>query len=472
MNKARIWLSALLLSLPLALQPAASNAATDLIEVSFPEFPVTVNGTVLDVRHSEYPFLVYKDITYFPMTWNYMTALGLTAQWNPMQGMSLAKTNACVPLQQDLNSTIHSNVNTQEAELATFPMQVNGQGIDHAAEPYPLLLYRNITYFPMTWRFTHDVFGWATSWDAEQGLGIESCGGVTNTQEKQSDALNVANTGQLAVQGDWLYMNPEIKYFGTGQLVKRKMDGSEEIKLSDDNAANLNLEGDWLYYTIRSSFGPGGIYKIKTDGTGRMQISVGPAENLWVNNGWIYYMHDTNGGGYYWTDSIRRMKTDGMEDQVILAKDQSSSFSGFFLDGDTIYYVRQNSLYRMNLDGSENRKLREKVTRAVVIDGWIYYVSDNGIQLNKMSADGLVDIPLYTSAHLIRAIHYRQGWIYMGTGNFRIMGSGNIDKLRIDGTEETGLTTARATSLYFADDTLYYNHAWEGNSRLDRMEMK
>jgi hypothetical protein len=27
------------------------------------------------------------------------------------------------------------------------------------------------------------------------------------------------------------------------------MDGSEEVKLSDDNAAYLNIEGDWLYYT-------------------------------------------------------------------------------------------------------------------------------------------------------------------------------------------------------------------------------
>ncbi|TMV44676.1 DUF5050 domain-containing protein [Paenibacillus mesophilus] len=472
MNKARLCLYALLLSIPLALQPSVSNAATDRVEVSFPEFSVTVNGTVLDVRHSEYPLLVYKDITYFPMTWNNMTALGLTAQWDPMQGMSLAKTDACIPLQQDLTSTIHSNDDTQKAELAMFPVQVNGQRIDNAAEPYPLLLYRNITYFPMTWRFTHDVFGWMTSWDAEQGFGIESCGGGTNVQAKQTDALNVANNGQLAVQGDWIYMNPEIKYFGTSQLVKRKTDGSEEVKLSDDNAAYLNIEGDWLYYTIPSSNDPGGIYKIKTDGTGRTQLSAGPAEKLWVNNGWIYYMHDTNGGGYYWTDSIRRMKTDGTEDQVLLAKDQSSSFSGFFLDGDTIYYVRQNMLFRMNLDGSDNRKLREDVTRAILIDGWIYYVSQNGKRLNKMSGDGLVDIPLHTSEGLIRAFHYRQGWIYMAAGNFRIMGSGNIDKFRLDGTGGTGLTTARATSLYFAGDTLYYNHAWEGNSRLDRMEMK
>jgi hypothetical protein len=429
-----------------------------------------VNDTVLDVRHSEYPLLVYKDITYFPMTWNNMTALGLTAQWDSRLGMSLKNTNACIPLQQDLTSKINTNDDKQTAELAPFPVKVNGQVIDNAAETYPLLLYRNITYFPMTWRFAHDVFVWTTSWGAEQGLGIKSCEGVTNAQATQADALNVANNGQLAVQGDWIYMNPERKYFESSQLVKRKLDSSEEVKLSEDNAAYINIEGDWLYYTIPSQNDPGGIYKIKTDGTGRAQIFAGHAEKLWVMNGWIYYMHITNGGGYYWTDGIHRMKTDGTEDQVILAKDQNSSFSGFFLDGDTIYYVKQNSLFRMNLDGSDNRKLREDVTRAVVIDGWIYYVCHNGVQLNKMSLDGLVDIPLYTSERGILTLQYRQGWIYMAVGNFRIMGSGNIDKLRVDGTGENGLTTARANSLYFAGDTLYYNHVWEGNSRLDHMK--
>jgi hypothetical protein len=147
------------------------------------------------------------------MTWNNTTALGLTAQWDPRQGMSLKNTNACIPLQQDLTSAINSNDDTQTAELAPFPVKVNGQVIDNAAEPYPLLLYRNISYFPITWRFAHDVFGWTTRWDAEQGLGIESCGGGTNEQAKQAVALNVANNGQIADQGDWIYMNSESKYF-------------------------------------------------------------------------------------------------------------------------------------------------------------------------------------------------------------------------------------------------------------------
>lgn len=473
MKKACPSLCVGMMSLSLGLPPSISHAAADQIGVRYPEFTVTVNGTVLDIRHSVYPPLVYKDVTYFPMTWNNTTALGLTVQWSPRLGLSINQTDSCMPLQQELTSTTHSNDDdTPTAGLVPFTVKVNDQGIDKLAEPYPLLLYRDVTYFPMTWRIAHEVFGWEISWDGEQGLGIESCGGRTDVQAEQAAALNVSNNGQLAVQGDWIYMNPESKEFEPGQLVKRKTDGSGDVKLSDDNAAYLNIEGDWLYYTVPSHSKPGGIYKIKTDGTGRTQIFDGYAEELWVKDGWVYYMHNTDGGGYFWTDGIRRMKTDGTEDHVILGKDQDSSFSGFFLEGDTIYYVHQKSLSRMNLDGSDSRKIREDVTHAAVIDGWIYYVGGNGKQLNKMSPDGQVDIPLYTSERGILTVQYRKGWIYIADGSFGIMGFNIIKKLRLDGTGATSLLNARANALYFADDTLYYNRLWEGSSRLDRAEVK
>lgn len=39
------------------------------------------------------------------------------------------------------------------AELAEGPITVNGQTIDNRTEEYPLLSFRNITYFPLTWRY-------------------------------------------------------------------------------------------------------------------------------------------------------------------------------------------------------------------------------------------------------------------------------------------------------------------------------
>ncbi|WP_157047331.1 hypothetical protein [Alkaliphilus metalliredigens] len=41
-------------------------------------------------------------------------------------------------------------------------------------ETYPLIIFRDITYFPLTWRFAVDEFRWDYSFSGESGLKIES----------------------------------------------------------------------------------------------------------------------------------------------------------------------------------------------------------------------------------------------------------------------------------------------------------
>jgi hypothetical protein len=484
MKKINFCLSAFMICLSISWYTPVSQAAAPIdAHVSFPVFPATVNGTVMDVSHSEYPLLVYKDITYFPMTWNNTSALGLTVSWNAGDGLSLQKNDACVPLQQNLTPLANSNENGQTAGLAPFPVQVGGKQVVNAEEPYPVLFYRNITYFPMTWRFAHDEFGWNTSWDAEHGFGISSCAGLSDTQKKQADDLNVANSGQVAVQGDWIYMNPASKYEGPNQLVKVKKDGSGEIRLSDDNAKSINIAGNWLYYTVSepSTNRLADIYKIKTDGTERTQVSAVPTTQIWLQDDWIYYIRqtfeqrpDNTGGGYFTPSGLYKMKTDGSSDSMLV---QGKGINHFFLNGDRIYFLMQDNeaepsrLFRLNLDGSEVTKLQDSVTKVFVIDGWVYYINNFGKQLNKMSPDGFINIPVVTSDQWIATLSYRQGWLYMVNGSFGIQGTAFIDKLKIDGTGRTHLAQARASALYFADRTLYFPQFGMGDNHLEHMEV-
>ena len=39
------------------------------VTVSLPTFDVTMNGVKIENEFRQYPFIVYKDITYFPMTY-------------------------------------------------------------------------------------------------------------------------------------------------------------------------------------------------------------------------------------------------------------------------------------------------------------------------------------------------------------------------------------------------------------------
>lgn len=88
----------------------------------------------------------------------------------------------------------------------------------------------------MTWNYTHDAFGWTTSWDAMNGFGVQACEKAPGADDRQTAALNIANGGQLAVQDDWIYMNPANKYNGPNSLVKIKLDGSGKQTLAEDNA--------------------------------------------------------------------------------------------------------------------------------------------------------------------------------------------------------------------------------------------
>ena len=52
--------------------------------------------------------------------------------------------------------------------------EVNGKDIITANEPYALLKFRDVIYFPLTWKYAVEEFGWQYSYDDENGLGVTS----------------------------------------------------------------------------------------------------------------------------------------------------------------------------------------------------------------------------------------------------------------------------------------------------------
>ncbi len=64
------------------------------------------------------------------------------------------------------------NIGQYEATIAEFPIYVNDKNINNFMEEYPLLLFRDVTYFPLTWRFAVEEFGWSYYFDTTNGLVI------------------------------------------------------------------------------------------------------------------------------------------------------------------------------------------------------------------------------------------------------------------------------------------------------------
>jgi hypothetical protein len=167
----RVAVMAICISLMVPTQ-ASQAASSEVVRVTLPSFQVSLNGHHVDNLNRENPLLVYKDITYVPMTWYDSRLLGLEAAWSPENGLNIAQqqvSSSFVAYQADRRNAAAFN-----AEILTTSVTINGKPIDNSKEPYPLLSFRDVTYFPLTWKFAHDEFGWDYRWDEAEGLSIRS----------------------------------------------------------------------------------------------------------------------------------------------------------------------------------------------------------------------------------------------------------------------------------------------------------
>ncbi|SMB83122.1 Peptidoglycan/xylan/chitin deacetylase, PgdA/CDA1 family [Desulfonispora thiosulfatigenes DSM 11270] len=142
------------------------------IRVTVPTFPVTINDMIVDNTKNKFPILIYKDITYLPLTWDYCGALGINITWDNTNGLGLSKKETASDiLNQDLsgNNTLGK---AYYAQLANLQIKINENNINKDEE-YPFLNYKDITYMPLTWKYVTEEFGLQINWNEEKGLSIK-----------------------------------------------------------------------------------------------------------------------------------------------------------------------------------------------------------------------------------------------------------------------------------------------------------
>lgn len=195
MKKFAVLFSIIILSL-------ASNAYAKETAV-LPVFDVHFNGNKVDSTYREYPLLVYKDITYFPMTYFDSRHLGLVTEWD-------GESNTLTISRKNINSILtaykseNKNTTKNDVSICNFNIIVNRKDIDNKTEPYPLLTFRDVTYFPLTWRFAVDEFGWEYSFDSENGLNINSANHKVKMLDLSALEMNSSYDG-FTCDGEYYY---------------------------------------------------------------------------------------------------------------------------------------------------------------------------------------------------------------------------------------------------------------------------
>ena len=164
-----IALSAVFVS---ALIPVSAYAA-DTVSAQIPSYDCIwwqrgdLPVRTIDYKNSQYPLLNYKDVTYFPMTWDYCRLMNLTSVWVEGEGLFIAYHPDYARAEQEIPTyqTVQ-NAKWNSAVVPTYPVYLNGNRIPVDAE-YPILNFRDVTYFPMTWEYAHDAFGWDLSFTVD-----------------------------------------------------------------------------------------------------------------------------------------------------------------------------------------------------------------------------------------------------------------------------------------------------------------
>lgn len=205
--------------------------------------PVVMNGQKIDSATAQYPLLVYNNITYVPMTYDLCRFMGLTTAWDSATGtLSIDKSRERGPYVPDTGHDARAGA--VAVTRAANPVVVCGVPVDNTVEAHPLLLYRGVTYFPLTFDYIVYAFGWTYTWDMTSGLDITSL-------ERPIPPDAAAHTGDPALDGALDTLNAFYRKSHTyaGTLTDRRDGRAETFQakvgvIPDFTFTNVELRAD------------------------------------------------------------------------------------------------------------------------------------------------------------------------------------------------------------------------------------
>lgn len=266
----------------------------------------------------------------------------------------------------------------------------------------------------------------------------------TDTEPVTSDTLEITpeNANQcvnFAVQDGKIYFSNK---YDNGSLYSMNTDGSDLLKLNDDNTSQFCVSDGKIYY--RNDTEGSKLYSITTDGTDRHKLSDDTIGSAFWNlyGGRIYYNNGDDAGRLY------SIKVDGSDRKKL--SDESPLY--MYVLGDRIYYTvleGTEGIYSMKTDGSERTKISDDMPYTITAAGdWIYYPNTGDeYKLYTMKADG-------SDRHKVSDDYAR---------NVRILGDRiyyqnglRLFSMKADGSDKKALSDDQVESFSVWNGKIYY----------------
>ena len=231
--------------------PSFAAAEGRHVKVSIPNFSVTVNGVEYNSRYSEYPFLLYNDITYMPITYDFAEFMGL----------SITFCMSSQPWRYKGEMILHVGSEERTAsELGQYLKKKKNRGSYKAVVPdyhtyimfdeneydnssrYPIINFNGVTYLPLTWEITHTLLDWDYSFGHDSGLVINSTGAIRPHGPNQK-LFNTNMPGSNAseyVLGEHCYVRYDKDIYYGGNLLWVSGNETKEYHLTEQLKGKIN----------------------------------------------------------------------------------------------------------------------------------------------------------------------------------------------------------------------------------------
>lgn len=411
------------------------------VNVTLPSFNVILNGQKMDNAFSQYPLIVYKDITYFPMTYYDCRFLGLETAYTTVEGLKIIKTGTCWDYKPYHSSK--KNQSSYRATVAKLPIKVNNDTVDNSKETYPLLQFRNVTYFPLTWNFAVNSFGWNYEFNQSKGLSI---------QAERSSSLSVQERILPIAKFSWGDDSNSITWGGFTKLREYYYYQGDKGIIYQASVSNPNRRK--AVYQLPNGDG----YR---DGY--------PIANLYTYNNKVYLSYHC-GGGFMGCDLLIHIKEDGTQEDISPARYYTyHEFSEITVVGN-----RNDPLGRNNLLIKQKGETEYK---SVGNPSYYYSLSSDGDYVRGDSIFTLANANEDCSNKntYLYKVNYKTGETtrlcdalasLYAMGRNEIYFSGydynGLYKVDTDGGQEEKLSDAAIYQLAVLEDTLFYITRYDG----------
>ncbi|WP_105615835.1 DUF5050 domain-containing protein [Vallitalea okinawensis] len=402
--------------------------AKSYVTVSISDYDIYLNDVKVNNSTSEYPFITYKNITYFPLTFNDSRFLGLETEWSLDKGLFIENTG--IVSEYKGYKTTNVNANHYQASVANFQITVNGKIIDNSKEEYPILLFRDVTYFPLTWRFIVDEFNWSYEFDPSMGLYIESQNLSPKVLELPFQLKGMS--GIDIVDGYYYYVGEDEK---EGYIYRAPIGDIS-------NAAKVQkIESRDDYYN--------------------------PLVSAYKKDSEVYVSYHV-GGMVMGKDVYCRVNDSGVGEEII------SGYLDFTIDGDDMAMVN----YRVPPSSGNLSITNSRIEKQIgdsslmygwirsgtsylhggdieIIDGWVYInafnESDESIPNNLYKINIATNESTVVSNLPLRSFSIVDNYVYILNSE-----NGKLYRTTLMGGEEELLIDTPINTYYIDDDTIYY----------------